>query len=90
MSFNIILEEATMVFDCTREPSFKVCPEKGDAFTPEVEQGDGYSLEITHFVKAVEGQDVPEVTTPEQSLNSVKITEAEKKSANSGEKVSLV
>ena len=89
MSFNIILEKATIVFDCTREPAFKVCPPQGDAFTPEVEQGDGWSLEITHFVKAVSGQKVPEIITPVQSLDSVKLTSAEKQSAQSGKEVAI-
>ena len=87
MSFHLILEKATITYDCTREPAFKVCPAEADAFTPEVEAGDGYSLEIAHFVKAVAGETVPEITTPQQSRNSVKIIEAEKKSAQSGEKV---
>lgn len=89
MSFNIILEKGTIVFDCTRKPAFKVCPPQGDAFTPEVEQGDGYSLEIAHFVKAVSGQKVPEIITPVQSLDSVKLTSAEKQSAQSGKEVEI-
>jgi predicted dehydrogenase len=89
MSFDIILEKATIVFDCTREPVFKLCPVEGDAFTPDVEKGDGYSLEIAHFVKAVSGQKVPEVITPAQSLNSIKLILAEKQSAQSGKEVAI-
>lgn len=87
MSFNIVLEKATLVFDCTRDPAFKICPNEGDAFTPEVEAGDGWLNEIIHFGKAVAGEDVPEVLTLEQSCNSVKIIEAEVESAKKGEKV---
>ena len=90
MSFNIILDKATIVFDITREPVFKVCPIEGEAFTPEVEQGDGYSVEIAHFLKAVAGETVPQITTLEQSRESVKIIEAEKQSAQSGNKVLLL
>jgi predicted dehydrogenase len=90
MSFNIVLEKATLVYDCTREPKFRVCPAEGEAFTQEVEEGDGYSLEITHFVKKITGQKTKEVTTLEQSRNSVKIVEAEKQSAKQGKPVSLV
>lgn len=89
MSFNIILEKGTIVFDCTREPTFKVCLVSDEAFMPEVEQGDGYSLEIAHFVKAVSGQRVPEITTPAQSLNSIKLILAEKQSAQSGKEVAI-
>ena len=89
MSFNLMLERATIVYDCTREPAFKVCPAEGDAFTPEVEAGDGYSLEIAHFVKAVGGESVAEITTPSQSLDSVRIVLAERRSAQSGREVEI-
>jgi predicted dehydrogenase len=34
MSFNIVLAKATLVYDLTREPAFRVCPAEGEAFTP--------------------------------------------------------
>jgi predicted dehydrogenase len=89
MSFNIIFEKATIVYDCTRKPAFKLCPAKGDAFTPEVEPGDGWSREIAHFVKTVSGQKVPEITTPAQSLDSVKLILAEKQSAETGKEIAI-
>ena len=89
MSFNIVLEGATIVYDCTRKPAFKVCPADGDAFTPEIVSGDGYSNEIEHFVKAVQGVSVPEIITPQQSVDSLRLVLAEKQSAGSGQLVSL-
>jgi len=89
MSFNIVLEKATIVFDNTRKPTFKVCPIDKDAFTPEVESEDGWSLQIAHFVKTVNGQNVPEITTPADSLNSVKLVLAEKQSAQTGKEVTI-
>ncbi|UCF43135.1 MAG: Gfo/Idh/MocA family oxidoreductase [Planctomycetota bacterium] len=89
MSFNIILEKATIVYDCTREPAFKICPPEGDALTPKVESGDGWSLEIAHFIKAVNGQRVPQITTPAQSRDSVKLILAERESAQSGKEVCI-
>ncbi len=89
MSFNIMLEKATITYDCTRDPAFKVCPDDADAFTPEVATGDGYSIELAHFAKAVAGEKVPPVTTPQQSKNSVRIILAEKESMDSGKKVSI-
>ena len=82
-----MLEKATIVYDCTRKPMFKVCPEQGHAFTPEVAKGDGYSLEIGHFAEVISGLKVAEVTTLEQSRDSVKIVEAEKESARLGGEV---
>jgi len=89
MSFNIMLEKATLVYDLTRKPAFRLCPAKGEAFTPEVEQEDGWFLQIAHFAKAIRGEKVEAVTTLEQSMNSVKIVQAEKESASKGQKVSI-
>jgi len=89
MSFCIILEKATIIFDNTREPTFRVCPFDGDVFTPEVETGDGWGLQIVHFVKAVSGQRVPQITTPADSLNSVKLVQAERQSAQTGKEVAI-
>jgi predicted dehydrogenase len=89
MSFNIVQEKATIVYDCTREPAFKVCTADGEAFTPQVQQGDGYILEIDHFVRAVQGEQIAPVTTLKASRDSVKIVEAEKESIKTGKAVSL-
>ena len=89
MSFNIMLEKATIVYDCTRDPAFRVCPSEGDAFTPEVPAGDGYSRQIEHFVKTINGEETSEVTTLAQSMESVRIVLAETESAKSGKAVSL-
>ena len=89
MSFNIILEKATITYDCTRKPTLKIYPIDGEAFTPEVETNDGYLSEITYFIKKVVGQKVPEIITPTDSLNSIKLVLAEKQSANSGKEVTI-
>lgn len=89
MSFNIVMEKATITFDCTRQPAFKVCPVDSEAFTPQVEPGDGYSREIAHFVKAAQGQKVSEILTPHQSLDSVKLVNAEKQSIAIGADVQI-
>jgi predicted dehydrogenase len=89
MSFNIVLEKATLVYDLTRDPAFRVCPAEGAAFTPEVEAGDGWGLQIAHFAKAVRGEKVKPITTLEESMNSVKIVAAEKESVKKGQKVSI-
>ena len=89
MSFNIAMEKATIVYDLTRDPAFRVCPVEGDVFTPEVVEGDGWLLQIRHFAKAASGEDVPPITTLEASRDSVRIVEAEKESAKKMEKVTL-
>ncbi len=87
MSFNLVLEKATIVYDLTRAPMFRVCPADSEAFTPEVPEGDGYLREIEHFARVVRGEPVEEVITLEQSRNSVRIVEAEKKSISSQERI---
>jgi len=90
MSFNIALEKATIVYNRAQSPAFKICLLKGEVIIPTLEAGDGYSLEIAHFVKAVSGKSVPKILTPVQSCDSVKLIEAEKKSARSGKKEIIV
>ncbi len=89
MSFNIMLEKATLVYDCTRTPAFRVCPSEGTAFVPQVEPGDGYSRQIDHFVRAVQGQSVEPVLSLKESMESVRIVAAEIKSARSGKRIRL-
>jgi len=89
MSFNIVLEKATLVYDLTRQPMFRICPAEGAAFTPEVEAGDGWGLQIVHFAKAIRGRKVKAITTLEESMNSVKIVAAEKESVRKGQKVAI-
>jgi len=89
MSFNILLESATLVYDCTRDPAFRVCPAEGEAILPDVASQDGYWLEIEHFLRRIQGEDVPTVTTLEQSRESVRIVQAEIESASAGKTVTL-
>lgn len=89
MSFNIVLETATLQYDCTRQPAFRVCPADAKPFTPEVLPGDGYSREIAHFAKLVKGKKVPAVLTPKQSRETIRIVLAEKESAKNGKVIAL-
>src|SRR5262249_40573612 len=89
MSFVVVLERATVLYDLTRTPAFRVCPAEGPAFTPDRPAGDGYQREITHFARAVAGQPVEPVVTPEQSRETVRLVLAEKQSAREGRRVAL-
>ncbi len=89
MSFNLVLEGATISFDSSRDPSFRVAPTGGEPFVPEVPSGDGYSLEIRHFVGLLAGESLPTIITPRQSRDSVMLVEAEKRSARTGALVSV-
>ncbi|MCK4291643.1 MAG: Gfo/Idh/MocA family oxidoreductase [Planctomycetes bacterium] len=89
MSFNLVLETATIVYDLTRKPMFKVCPAEADAFTPDVAEGDGWFLQIEHFAKLTAGEKLEPVTTLEESRDSVKIVAAEKQSIEEMKKVEI-
>jgi predicted dehydrogenase len=89
MSFNIMMEKATLAYDCTRDPVFRVCPLEGDAFTPEVEAGDGYSRQIEHFAKRIQGEPVEEVLTLEGSRDAIRVSDAIRESAQKGVMIKL-
>jgi predicted dehydrogenase len=89
MSFNIVMEKATIVYDCTREPAFKVCPADGDVFTPQVAKGDGYTLQIEHFAGLINGEKLAQVTTLDQSLDSIRLVNAEVESVRKNSEIEL-
>jgi predicted dehydrogenase len=89
MSFNIVMEKATIVYDCTRTPAYRVCPAEGEPFTPELPPGDGYTREIDHFARVVAGEKLEPVVTPFQSRETVRLVLAEKESAREGRRVTL-
>jgi len=89
MSFNLVLEKATIVYDLTREPALRICPAEGEVFTPEVLADDGYVRQVEHFARVVQGQAVPEVITLAQSRDSVKIVAAERQSVDTHEQVAV-
>jgi hypothetical protein len=89
MSFTIVMEKATLVFDCSRDPAFKICPVEGEAFTPSVAKGDGYSLEIEHFAGLISGKKLSEITALEQSLNSIRLVKAEIESIQKNSEITL-
>jgi predicted dehydrogenase len=89
MSFNILLEHATVVYDYTRPVPFKLCLDKGEAIIPKVDKRSGHLLELIHFLKQAKGEAVPKVLTPEDSLNSIKIILAEEQSATKGKEIPI-
>ena len=88
-SFVVTFEKAVVILDAKREKPLCVYPAKGDAFVPELPEGEGYEYEIKWFLDVLNGKKVPSVITPEQSRDSVRIVDAEKKSAKTGKTVKL-
>lgn len=88
-SYVVTFEKAVVVLDGKREKPLCVYPAKGEAFVPVLAAGEGYEYEIKWFLDVLNGKKVPCVTTPEQSRDSVRIVDAEKKSAKTGKTVRI-
>lgn len=88
-SYIVTFEKAVVVLDGKREKPLCVYPVKGEPLVPKLAAGDGYEYEIQWFMDVLCGKTVPRVTTPEQSRDSVRIVDAEKKSAKSGKTVRI-
>ena len=83
----VTFEKAAVILDGKREKPLCVYPSKGEPFVPVLAAGEGYEYEIRWFLDVLKGKKVACVTTPEQSRDSVKIVDAEKKSAKTGKTV---
>ncbi len=89
MSFNAVLEKATIVFDINRDPAFKVCPADGVPFTPDYEQTDAYRAQIDYFINDINGAAQDEVVTVESSRRAVAMIESELQSIQTGAAINL-
>ena len=89
MSFVILLDKATIVYDCRCKPSLLLYLAKGKSIAPKIESGNGWSREIEHFINRIIGRKMPRIITPVDSLNAVKIVLAEKQSARTNKEVSV-
>ncbi len=89
MSFNVVLEKATIVYNPAQKPAFRVCPAEGKDLIPDIQAGDGYFQEISHFADKIQGKEVAEVITQAQSKKSIQIAQAELTSALEGRKIEL-
>ncbi len=88
-SYIVTFEKAVVIMDGKREKPLCVYPLKGEAFVPKLPEGDGYEHEIRWFMDVLCGKKVERVITPEQSRDSVRIVEAERKSAKLGKTVRM-
>ncbi len=88
-SYVVTFEKAVVILDAKREKPLCVYPAKGEAFVPALQEGEGYEYEIKWFLDSLKGKKVPPVITAEESRDSVRIVDAEKRSAKSGKTVRL-
>ena len=80
MSFILVCEKATVVYNCTKTPAFAVHLKNGKTVTPEVASGDGYSRELDYFLDCVQANRAPKTVTGDEALRSLALALAEVKS----------
>lgn len=85
MSFNIVLEKGTLQW--INGSDLMVRQADGKNIKINVEKGDGYYYELSHFIECLLKRKRSEVMTPLSALNSIRLVEAEKKSAMTGRTV---
>ncbi|MCQ2388818.1 MAG: Gfo/Idh/MocA family oxidoreductase [Kiritimatiellae bacterium] len=84
--FRVVFEKAVACCNSHNDKPFTVYPEKGKPFTPKTPKATGYEAEIKAFLAYLDG-DASGATTPESACDSVRIVDAEKKSARLGRAV---
>ena len=89
MNYEIVLEKAMIVYDCSRDPVYRVCPQGDKPFSPSVSEKDGYFHEIEYFLQWIQGTIENDRMPMEQSLKSVLLIEAEKTSLGTGKPVTI-
>jgi 1,5-anhydro-D-fructose reductase (1,5-anhydro-D-mannitol-forming) len=86
MSFILVCEKATVVYNCTKTPAFAVYTNSGETITPQVAAGDGYSREMDYFLDCIVEGRAPKTVTGTEALKSLALALAEVKSVKAGGK----
>lgn len=86
MSFNIVTEKASILYDSTRQIPLRVCTADGQSFTPRIAEGDGYSRQIEYFIRKITTQETESILTPGQARDSIRLAAAERKSLQTKQK----
>ncbi|MGH2272309.1 Gfo/Idh/MocA family protein [Anaerohalosphaeraceae bacterium U12dextr] len=89
MDFTIFMEKATLIYDCRQTPAFRLFAGRQEPVTPSVQPEDGYFHEIHYFKDWLAGTVDGSRITPFQSRESVRLIEAEKQSAQTGNTIAL-
>ena len=88
MQYTVNFENATADYDLGREQVLKLS-QGGKTEAIDLGPGFGYEAELRYFVDCVKKGERPSVVTADDAVRSIKIVEAEVKSAKSGEIVRL-
>lgn len=75
-TFRVELERATVVFDGLRKEPFRVYPQEGDPFTPEVSELNAYEAELRYFIGLLDGTSDPAFLRAEDGRRVVSLIAA--------------
>lgn len=89
MNFEVLLEQASILYDSSRDPAYLVYPNDGEPFTPPLSPKDGYYHEIDYFSRWIQGVIEKERITLQDAKNSVRLIEAEMQSCQKGRCIEL-
>jgi predicted dehydrogenase len=90
MKYTVNFERATADFDISRgAEALKLYEEGKPPAVVKLDAGDGYTAELRHLVESIQNGVRPDIVTALDGLSAVEICEAEEKSAQSGQVVSL-
>jgi predicted dehydrogenase len=88
MQYTLNFENATADFDLAREQPLKLI-QGGRAETIDCGPGFGYAAELRYFLNCIATNEKPSVVTADDAVRSIRMVEAEVKSARTGEIVKL-
>lgn len=79
MSFRVNFEKANLIFE---NGTLKVNPNDEKRFIPELPKDNGYYREVLYFINSIINDTKIEIAEPYSTMETIKIAEAEKLSAN--------
>ena len=89
MGVTAVFEDATILYDSASDKPLTVLRREGEPEHPTLSTVEGYFAEIEHFLGAIEAGREPTISTPQESRDAVAIALAEKRSALTGESVTI-
>lgn len=81
MSFRVNFEKANLIYE---KSVLKVNPNEENGFTPELPPDNGYYREIKYYIQSIINNTPVETALPESAMETIKIAEAERDSADNG------
>ena len=88
MAYTVNFENATVDYDLARgDDALKLFEPDQEPQVLKLDAGDGYTGQVTHLVKSIQGGTAPSIVTAQDGLTSIELCEAAKRSIEAGESV---